>query len=99
MMRGRTAAILAATVLLASVVASPDTAVGTDPVPADTRERAYTSASCDQNDQAFDVQPDTPEAWADASAWCADSGEWLDNAPWPSGFTPGPLVVQPDGTP
>lgn len=98
-MRGRTAVILAATVLLASVVASPDAAVGTDPAPTDPHVPAYTSVSCDQNDQAFDVQPDTPEAWADATEWCVRSGEWLDNAPWPSGIKPGPLPVQPDGTP
>jgi len=93
-MRGRTAMVVAAAVLLASVAASPDAAVGTDPAPSDTREEpAYTSASCDQNDAAFDVQPDTPEAWADAAAWCTRSGEWLDNADWPSGFSPAPLPV------
>lgn len=58
-----------------------------------THESAFTAASCDESNTPFDVQPDTAEAWADAQAWCTSSGEWLDNAPWPSGFRPVPLPV------
>lgn len=54
-------------------------------------DRAWVAASCDEHDQPFDVEPDTPEAWAEATTWCARSGEAIRTAPWPSGFTPAPL--------
>lgn len=95
-MRGRTALGIAAVILIASVAVSPDAAVGTDPAPNDTHESAFTAAACDENDQAFDVGPDTPEAWADADDWCTRSGDGIKNAPWPSGFKPAPLPVQLD---
>lgn len=54
-------------------------------------DRAFSEASCDTNDNAFNVLPDTPAAYDAAQAWCESSGRWIDNAPWPSGLKPVPL--------
>jgi hypothetical protein len=92
------AAGLLVIVLLAAAQHSDDEPAADVPQ-SGTHESAFTSASCDENNAAFNVEPDTTEAWADAAAWCTSSGEWLDNAPWPSGLRPVPLPIQVDGGP
>lgn len=52
------------------------------------------STVCDENDVAFNVEPNTPEARAAAQEWCTKSGAAIDNMPWPSGFRPVPLEGQ-----
>lgn len=90
-MKGPTGLLLAA-VVLGVALGAPST---TPPAEVDQQQpppaRAFTAASCDENDVAFDVEPDTAEARRDAQDWCTKSGEVIDNAPWPSGFTPAPL--------
>ena len=89
-MKGLTGLLIAAVVLgvaLGAPSTTPPAEVDQQPPPA----RAFTAASCDENDVAFDVEPDTAEARRDAQDWCTKSGEVIDNAPWPSGFTPAPI--------
>ncbi|GAA3638161.1 hypothetical protein GCM10022267_25820 [Lentzea roselyniae] len=67
---------------------------GCEPLPEDGTEPGPVvefSASCDENDVAFNVEPNTPEAIEAAQEWCTKSGEAIRNAPWPSGLRPVPL--------
>ncbi|EME63100.1 hypothetical protein, partial [Amycolatopsis decaplanina] len=72
----------------------PPAAGGTGPtVPTGTSDVEFT-ASCDADGRAFDVEPDTAAARAEARRRCARTHDMVRDAPWPSGWKPVPL---PDG--
>lgn len=87
----RAAGVVVITVAVAAGMGLTDSARQADEAPAVDVERAWTAASCDQNDAAFDVEPNTAEAWRQAQEWCTRSGAAIDNLPWPSGFKPVPV--------
>lgn len=89
----RAAALILAVVLLGSMEPS-DTASETI-TDSTVDGRTFHAASCDMNDRAVLVEPDTDAARAAAQAWCDRTGEWIDNAPWPSGVHSAPLPIQP----
>jgi hypothetical protein len=82
---------LTAAVLLAIALSGCEP-TSTQPA-SDPAERAFTATSCDENNTAFDVEPDTAEARAAATDWCVRMAAAIDNAPWPSGLTPAPLPI------
>lgn len=95
------AGVLALLVLLAAAAANvhkqPVDAPGTkapaivvEPGVDEQRPHAFTAATCDTADEPTAVEPDTPEAWADAREWCVSYGRIIDQAPWPSGIHPVP---------
>ncbi|ANZ35307.1 hypothetical protein BBK82_03630 [Lentzea guizhouensis] len=79
---------LALIIVVAVVLAANDSPDETAPTVTDQSRWLFTEASCDENDTAFNVKPDTPEAWSSAQDWCIRSGEAINNLPWPSGFKP-----------
>ncbi len=81
-------AFLAVTVVAAVALAAKNPPDDAPPANIGPERWAFTSASCDEHDQAFNVEPDTPEAWSGAQDWCIRSGVVIDNHPWPSGFKP-----------
>jgi hypothetical protein len=66
-------------------IAPSSPTVSTDP---DVPVRAWTAVSCDENDRAFAVEPDTDAARREAQDWCTRSGKAIEELPWPEGFKP-----------
>ncbi|QXV63589.1 hypothetical protein [Amycolatopsis sp. TNS106] len=67
---------------------------GTGSRPTGTSDVEYT-ASCDGQGNAFDVEPNTPAARAEAQRRCARTHTMVRDAPWPSGWKPVPI---PEGS-
>lgn len=66
-------------------------AAGTGSSPTTGSSDVDYSASCDGDGRAFDVDPDTPAARAEAQRRCTRVHDMVNNAPWPNGYKPVPL--------
>ncbi|MBP2341091.1 hypothetical protein JOF41_007345 [Saccharothrix coeruleofusca] len=76
-------------VLLIAAIAGTDTPEQQEQQdPAVVGDWGFTETACDQHNRAFNVRPDTPEAWAAAQEWCDRSGQLIEQAPWPDGIHP-----------
>jgi len=94
-------ATIHALVLAGVLAAAPATSCqppppgGTGSPPATGSSDVEFTASCDGNGNAFDVEPDTASARAEAQRRCIRTHDMVATAPWPSGWKPVPL---PEGS-
>ncbi|MFE5566007.1 hypothetical protein ACFQ68_13555 [Amycolatopsis japonica] len=82
---------LAAVLAVAPATSCQPPAGGTGPRPATGSPDVEYTASCDGDGNAFDVEPNTAAARAEAQRRCARTHDMVRDAPWPSGWKPVPL--------
>ncbi|WP_309116744.1 hypothetical protein [Saccharothrix sp.] len=89
------ASVFLAVVLVLTACEPGSGSSGVDTTPVQTGGEVEFSARCDETGFAYDIEPDTQEAYQAAREYCRSLDAAIENAPWPSGFRPtGPVAVE-----